>query len=156
MAAGTKPQRVNPKQVEQFLADAHKKASAARKNLAIDEETAYQTAYQAMIKGSLALMLSYGQRPRLQLGHHIAIIEFAQRKLAPSFAPTFALFDRMRRKRNDAFYDIATHHARRGRACGPLRRAISEGHCNRYSDQNLLIQFPAMTPNLPAPAAHFP
>ena len=107
MAAGTKPQRVNPKQVEQFLADAHKKASAARKNLAIDEETAYQTAYQAMIKGSLALMLSYGQRPRLQLGHHIAIIEFAQRKLAPSFAPTFALFDRMRRKRNDAFYDIA-------------------------------------------------
>jgi hypothetical protein len=32
-----------------------------------------------MIKGSLALMFSHGQRPRKQLGHHIAIIEFAQK-----------------------------------------------------------------------------
>jgi len=107
MANSTKPQKVNPKQVKQFLADAQKKAVAARKNLAIDQETAYQTAYQAMIKGSLALMLSHGQRPRVQLGHHIAIIEFAQNNLDPRLAPTFALFDRMRRKRNDAFYGIA-------------------------------------------------
>jgi uncharacterized protein (UPF0332 family) len=103
----TRPQPINPKQVKQFLADAHKKAAVARKNLAIDEETAYQTAYQAMLKGSLALMLSHGQRPRVQLGHHIAIIEFAQKHLNPKLAATFALFDRMRRKRNDAFYDVA-------------------------------------------------
>jgi hypothetical protein len=56
-----------------------------------------------MLKASLALMLSHGQRPRVQLGHHIAIIEFAQKHLDPTLAPTFALFDRMRRKRNDAF-----------------------------------------------------
>lgn len=74
----TKPQKVDPRQVKQFLADAHKKAAAARKNLAIDEETAYQTAYQAMLKGS------HGQRPRAQLGHHIAIIEFAQKHLGPA------------------------------------------------------------------------
>ncbi len=60
-----------------------------------------------MLKGSLALMLSHGQRPRVQLGHHIAIIEFAQKHLDPSHARTFALFDHMRRKRNDAFYDVA-------------------------------------------------
>ncbi|HEX3437678.1 MAG TPA: hypothetical protein VHT24_12995 [Pseudacidobacterium sp.] len=60
-----------------------------------------------MIKGSLALMLSHGQRPRKQLGHHIAIIEFAQKNLPGCPAGTFALLDRMRRKRNDAFYDIA-------------------------------------------------
>jgi uncharacterized protein (UPF0332 family) len=93
--------------VRQFLVDAHKKATAARKNLSIDEESAYQIAYQAMLKGSLALMLSHGQRPRVQLGHHIAIIEFAQKHLDPSLGTTFALFDRMRRKRNEAFYDIA-------------------------------------------------
>jgi len=93
--------------VKQFLADAHKKAVAARKNLAIDEESAYQIAYQAMLKASLALMLSHGQRPRVQLGHHAAIIEFAQKHLDPKLASAFALFDRMRRKRNDAFYDIA-------------------------------------------------
>jgi uncharacterized protein (UPF0332 family) len=103
----TKPQKVDPKQVRQFLADAHRKAAAARKNLEIDEETAYQTAYQAMLKASLALMLSHGQRPRMQLGHHIAIIEFAQKHLDLKLAGTFDLFDRMRRKRNDAFYDIA-------------------------------------------------
>lgn len=73
----------------------------------IDEETAYQIAYQAMLKASLALMLSYGQRPRVQLGHHVAIIEFAEKHLDPALAPSFALFDRMRRKRNDSFYDIA-------------------------------------------------
>lgn len=105
--ATRKPQKVDPKQVKQFLADAEKKAVAARKNLEIDEETAYQTAYQAVLKASLALMLSHGQRPRVQLGHHIAILEFAQKHLDPALAPTFDLFDRMRRKRNDAFYDIA-------------------------------------------------
>jgi uncharacterized protein (UPF0332 family) len=105
--ATTKPQPVDPKQVKLFLADARKKAVAAQKNLAIDAETAYQIAYQAMLKASLALMLSHGQRPRVQLGHHAAIIEFAQKHLDPGLAATFALFDRMRRKRNDAFYDIA-------------------------------------------------
>lgn len=105
--ATTKPQKVDSKQVKQFLADAQKKAAAARKNLEIDEETAYQTAYQAVLKASLALMLSHGQRPRVQLGHHVAILEFAQKHLDPALAPTFDLFDRMRRKRNDAFYDIA-------------------------------------------------
>jgi uncharacterized protein (UPF0332 family) len=103
----TRPQKIDIKQVRLFLSDAQKKAMAARKNLAIDEETAYQTAYQAMLKASLALMLSHGQRPRVQLGHHVAIIEFAQKHLDKTHAALFALFDRMRRKRNEAFYDIA-------------------------------------------------
>jgi uncharacterized protein (UPF0332 family) len=103
----TKRQPIDPRQVKQFLADARKKSAAARKNLAIDAETAYQVAYEAMLKGSLALMLSHGQRPRVQLGHHVAIIEFAQRHLDPNLAASLALFDRMRRKRNIAFYDIA-------------------------------------------------
>ena len=103
----TKPQQISAKQVQQFIADARKRAVAARKNLAIDAETAYEIAYEAMIKGSLALMLSRGQRPRKQLGHHIAIIEFAHKNLPGCPAATFTLFDRMRRKRNDAFYDVA-------------------------------------------------
>jgi hypothetical protein len=104
----SKPQPVNPGQVKQFLADARKKAAAARKNLAIDEETAHQTAYEAMLKASLALMLSHGQRPRVQLGHHIAILEFARKHLDAAHAPLLDLCDRMGRKRNLAFYDMAT------------------------------------------------
>lgn len=52
--ATTKQQKIDPKQVKQFLADADKKSLAARKNLAIDEETAYQTAYQAVFPSSPA------------------------------------------------------------------------------------------------------
>lgn len=103
----SKPQRVNASQVEHFLADARKRAIAAKKNLAIDAGTAYQLAYEAMIKGSLAFMLSHGQRPRKQVGHHIVIIEFAKKNLAGGSPGIFALFDRMRRKRNEALYDIA-------------------------------------------------
>lgn len=93
--------------MKQFLADAHRKAAAARKNLAIDEETAHQTAYEAMLKASLALMLSHGQRPRVQLGHHVAILEFVRKHLHPAHRPLVDLCDRMRRRRNIAFYDIA-------------------------------------------------
>lgn len=64
----TKPQPVNRKQVEQFLASAQNKSVAARKNLAIDAEAAYQIACKAMLKGSLALMLSHGSRPESNLG----------------------------------------------------------------------------------------
>jgi uncharacterized protein (UPF0332 family) len=103
----SKPQRVNASQVEHFLTDARKRTITAKKNLAIDAGTAYQIAYEAMIKGSLALMLSHGQRPRKQLGHHIVIIEFAKKNLAGGSPGIFALFDRMRRKRNEAFYDVA-------------------------------------------------
>src|SRR5215469_4547128 len=103
----TKAQRISPKQVKRFFTNAQKRAVAARKNLAIDAEAAYEIAYEAMIKGSLALMLSHGQRPRKQLGHHIAIIEFARKTLPGCPAATFVLFDRTRRKRNDAFYDVA-------------------------------------------------
>lgn len=93
--------------MDQFLASAQNKSVAARKNLTIDAEADYQIAYEAMLNGSLALMLSHGSRPRVQLGHRRAIIEFSQQHLDPALAPTFALFDRMRRKRNDAFDDIA-------------------------------------------------
>jgi hypothetical protein len=46
--AKTKLQRINPKQIKQFFADAQKRAATARKNLVIDAETAYEIAYEAM------------------------------------------------------------------------------------------------------------
>src|SRR4051794_1951789 len=46
----SKSQKADPTQVKMFLADAHKKAAAARKSLHIDAETAYQIAYEAMLK----------------------------------------------------------------------------------------------------------
>ena len=66
-----------------------------------------EVSVKSRIETAVALMLSHGQRPRVQLGHHVATIEFAQKHLDPALAPTFDLFDRMRRKRNISFYDIA-------------------------------------------------
>lgn len=34
-------------------------------------------------------MLSHGQRPQVQFGHHVAVLESALKHLDPALAPTF-------------------------------------------------------------------
>ena len=102
-----KPQKIDFAQIGQYLAGAEKKLAAAEKLLAIDEEAAYQVAYEAMLKASLGFMLSFGVRPRSQPGHHIVVIEFVGQKLGPAHKGLADLFDRMRRKRNQSLYDAA-------------------------------------------------
>ncbi len=101
-----KSQTVNFEQIGQFLAGAEKKLASARKVFAVDEEAAYQLAYEAMLKGSLGFMLSRGVRPRTGPGHHITIIEFAEKQLGKEFRGLVAMFSRMRRKRNDTIYAV--------------------------------------------------
>jgi len=101
-----KPQRIDFEQIGRFLAGAEKKLAAARKNLEIDEEASYQLAYEAMLKASLGLMLLFGMRPRSLPGHHVTIIEFASEKLGKEFRGLISMFNRMRRKRHQAIYDV--------------------------------------------------
>ena len=101
-----KSQQVDFDQVRRFLAGAGKKLTAARKTLEIDEEASYQLAYEAMLKASLGFMLSFGVRPRSLPGHHVTIIEFAGKRLGKSSQKLIAVFDRMRRKRHQALYDV--------------------------------------------------
>ena len=102
-----RPERVDFAQVGRFLAGAEKKLIAAKKTIGIDEEASYQLAYEAMLKASLGLMLSHGTRPRSLPGHHVVIIEFAGKHLGRESEGLVALFDRMRRKRNQALYDAS-------------------------------------------------
>ncbi len=102
-----RPERVDFAQVGRFLAGATKKLVAAKKMLDIDEEASYQLAYEAMLKASLGFMLTHGTRPRSLPGHHIVIIEFAGKHLGPESQGLVALFNRMRRKRNQALYDVS-------------------------------------------------
>lgn len=102
-----RPERVDFDQVGRFLAGAAKKLVAAKKTIGIDEEASYQLAYEAMLKASLGFMLSYGTRPRSLPGHHVVIIEFARKHLGEESEGLIALFDRMRRKRNQALYDVS-------------------------------------------------
>ncbi|MGH9788115.1 MAG: hypothetical protein ACRD4U_05375 [Candidatus Acidiferrales bacterium] len=99
-------QRADFAQISRFLASAQKKLAAARKTLDIDAETSYQLAYEAMLKASLGYMLSFEVRPRSLPGHHVTIIQFAEEHLGPAFKNLIALFDRMRRKRHQAIYQV--------------------------------------------------
>jgi uncharacterized protein (UPF0332 family) len=90
--------------IGKFYSSALKKFVKAKKVLCFDEETAYQMFYEAMLKASLALMLSYGLRPRGLPGHHINIIEFCEKKLGKEYENLLNSFDKMRRKRNQAIY----------------------------------------------------
>ncbi len=101
-----KNQAINFGQIGRFLSGASKKLAAARKTLSIDEEASYQLAYEAMLKASLGFMLSFGVRPRALPGHHVTIIEFSEKHLGREFKQLIAMFDRMRRKRHQAIYDV--------------------------------------------------
>lgn len=58
-----KPHKVDWAQIARFLAGADRKLASAHKILAFDEEACLQQAYEAMLKGSLGFMFSYGLRP---------------------------------------------------------------------------------------------
>lgn len=100
-----KIQEINFDNIIKFFNSAIKKFKKAEKVLPIDEEGAYQMFYEAMLKASLALMLSYGVRPRSLPGHHLNIIEFSAKKLGGNFAYLMNTFDKMRRKRNQVIYE---------------------------------------------------
>ncbi len=101
-----KSQRIDFDQINRFVASAAKKLTAAKKTLDIDEEASYQLAYESMLKASLGFMLSFGVRPRSLPGHHVTIIQFVERRLGEGNENLVAMFDRMRRKRHQAIYDI--------------------------------------------------
>ncbi|MBU2564551.1 hypothetical protein KKA23_03165 [Patescibacteria group bacterium] len=100
-----KEQDINFEQIERFLEGAQKKINSSKKVLLIDQELSYQTAYEAMIKASLALMLSFGKRPRSLPGHYVAIIDFIENKLDKKHKELIGLFDDMRKKRNKFIYE---------------------------------------------------
>jgi hypothetical protein len=102
----THPQPVQPKQVREFFANARRKLDAAQKTLPLDEEAAHEITYGAMLKATIALMLSAGRRLKSGPGHHEAAIDFAEQELGASGRNLILAFRRMKRKRNSTFYDV--------------------------------------------------
>lgn len=100
-----KKQPYQARQVKGHLSGATKKLQAAREICDIDEESAYELAYEAMLKASLALILREGLRPRSQPGHHVAIIEKAGEILGEKVQSLMKIFDEMRRNRNSFLYE---------------------------------------------------
>lgn len=101
-----KKQKTNQEVVDKYLSEGKGDWRLAKDSLRISSKLSFQTAYEAILKISLALMISYGIRPRSLPGHHKAIIDFVDSKLGPQYRKLIKNFDEMRRKRNKAIYEV--------------------------------------------------
>ncbi len=98
----------DPNTVREAIGIAERDLHAAEMNLAISNEWAYNISYNAALSAGRALIFSRGYRPKGGEGH-VSVKEFLKFYLTPDEVATF---DRMRRKRHAATYDlssVATH-----------------------------------------------
>jgi len=70
-----------------------------------DEIGAYTIAYDSMLQSGIALILSYGYRPKIA-GFHKTIILCVEKILGNDYSVLIKKFDQMRRNRHEAIYDI--------------------------------------------------
>lgn len=106
--AETRKQKSDFNQILKYLRAARRKVDIAVKILGIGEEAAFQVAYEAMIKASIGLMLSSGNRPRIGSNYHKNVIKFAGKILGTEFISLIRNFDHMRKKRNRFIYEVDT------------------------------------------------
>ncbi len=98
--------RSNPSraQVTDLLASANSDIDAAQELAGLGRlGIARDTAYEAMLKSGLALMLSQGYRPETG-SHHVTVVRYAERVLGPESGDLIASFDRLRRTRHQRLY----------------------------------------------------
>lgn len=94
-------------QINTILQKSYQTIKSAELTLESDQEASFTLSYESMLKTSLALMLSRGYRPRVQLGHHKTLVLYAKYVLK-QFGSITATYDRMRQKRNKLIYDVAS------------------------------------------------
>ena len=99
-------QTVNFLQINKILQKSYKTLETVKRSLSQDYDSSFALTYDSMLKTSLALMLSRGYRPRVSLGHHRTLVDFAKQVLGPKFAGITSTYSRMRKKRNKIIYDV--------------------------------------------------
>jgi len=92
-------------EIEKYLFKAKKDIGVAKKILEISEEVSYKTTYDAMMKITLALIMSYGLRPRSKMGHHMTMVNFAKKMLGKENQMLIKKYDKMREKRHLLVYE---------------------------------------------------
>ena len=78
----------------------------ARLTMAEDWDWAFSIAYNAVLQSARAFMYSRGYRPAAEQGHKNTFA-FTRAALGDDLSSTIGYFDRMRKKRNQAIYDVA-------------------------------------------------
>ena len=99
-----KKEKIGIDQIKALLISAAKNIIASEKNLAIDEETCYTLAYNAMLKTARALVFLQNYRPS-DGRQHMTTINVAGKILGKEFSLLIHMFDKMRKKRNQFTYE---------------------------------------------------
>jgi len=99
-----KRQNVNFKQIEKQLARAKKDLDTARLVLKHDPEWGATIAYQAMLRAGRALVFSKGYLPA-DGAQHKTVVELTHSLLGKSYSSLVEKFEKMRRNRNQFFYE---------------------------------------------------
>lgn len=105
--SSVRKQKVDFSQINSILQKSYKTIMSAELTLDTDHEASFTLSYESMLKTTLALMLSRGYRPRVQLGHHKTLVLYSKNVLS-QFSEITATYDRMRQKRNKIIYDVAS------------------------------------------------
>jgi len=95
---------VDWKAINNLIKRAYTDLKTAERNMADDEECAYNYAYNAMLRSGLALMFSTGFRPEIK-NKHLTIVKFASSILGIKFRKIINDYDFMRRKRHRFIYE---------------------------------------------------
>ena len=95
---------IDNKAIKNLIKRAYIDLKTAKRNLYVDEECAYNYAYNAMLRSGLALMFSEGFRPEIK-NKHLTIVKFASSVLGNKFKRVVNNYDFMRRKRHRFIYE---------------------------------------------------
>jgi len=95
---------VNSKAINNLLNRARTDLKTARRNLELDEECAYNYAYNSLLRSGLALMSSLGFRPDIK-DKHLTVVRFASAILGNEFKQLINDYDFMRKKRHRFIYE---------------------------------------------------
>ncbi len=98
--------RATREEVDNLLALAERDLRLARVVVAEDWDWGFSIAYNGILQASRAYMYWRGYRPAADQGHRNTFA-FMREALGEEYATLVGYFDRMRKKRNHALYDVA-------------------------------------------------
>jgi uncharacterized protein (UPF0332 family) len=105
-AGRIREEKVSRTEIDRALARAARDLKTAGKIIEEDPDWGFAVAYNAVLQASRAFMFSQGYRPETSQGHKNTFA-FMVIALGEEYEDLVTYFDRMRKKRNQAVYDIS-------------------------------------------------
>lgn len=98
--------KVSQAEIKRVLKRANRDLKTAKRVMAEDWDWGFAITYNAILQASRAYMFSQGYRPASAQGHRNTFA-FMAVAMGKDYEDLITYFDRMRKKRNQAIYDVA-------------------------------------------------